>query len=131
MVRYNQDLHKGDVERAVFLVNEPEVELSEAELKLIDSPLLEDVVIIRRQITGRLAEDIRKRLRLTNNEGVFISELAGVAQTGDETWENFQELVVEAGPHRMDFETFSLGNNFSAMLDWLVQDVSALCGDES
>lgn len=109
----------GMNERQELLLTQPEVEVSEQEFNSYFSIHCEDEQLVKRAVSGLLADDIRKRFGVTDQAPVFISELEADAQIGDETWEHFRELLIECGDHKMDFETVSEESNFAAMLKWL------------
>lgn len=111
--------NSGMKERQELLLMQPEVEVSETEFNSYFSIHCEDEQLVKREVSGRLADDIRKRFGVTDQAPVFISELEAEAQIGDETWEHFRELLIECGDHKMDFETASEESNFAAMLKWL------------
>lgn len=109
----------GQKERQEMLLTQPEVEVSEEEFNSNFSVLCEDEKLVKREVSGRLADEIRTRFGVKDKTPVFISELEGDAQIGDETWEHFTELVIECGDRKMDFDRYSEDNNFAAMLLWL------------
>lgn len=99
-----------------------DVELTEEdELRAFPIPSRTDeTVLVKRKAEGRIAEDIRKRLGITDETPVFITEAEGVFQIGDSTWENFQKLLIECGEHKIDFsDSSSSGGNFAAFLNWI------------
>lgn len=112
----------GRKEREELLLTQPEVEVTEAEIASNFSIHCTGESLVKREVSGRLADDIRNRFGVTDATPVFISELEADAQIGDETWEHFKELVIECGEHKMDFETHSNSRNFAQMLTWLEQD---------
>lgn len=114
----------GKNEREALLLTQPEIEVPEQEIEAAFSARCENTQLTKREIHGNLAADIRKRLSVAEDATVFITELSGIAQTGDETWENFQELIVECGEHEIDFAMYSSESNFASMLTWLDQDPS-------
>lgn len=112
----------GRKEREELLLTQPEVEVTEIEIASNFSIHCTGESLVKREISGILADDIRKRFGVTDTTPVFISELEADAQIGDEEWEHFHELLIECGDHKMDFETLSESNNFAQMLTWLEQD---------
>lgn len=109
----------GMKERQELLLTQPEIEISEEEFNNHFSIHCEDEKLVKREVSGRLADDVRKRFGIADQTPVFITELEADAQIGDETWEHFRELLIECGDHKMDFETYSEESNFAAMLKWL------------
>lgn len=114
----------GKNEREALLLTQPEIEVSAKDFEDAFSARCENTQLVKRAVGGQLAADIRKRVSAPDDTPVFITELSGIAQIGDETWENFQELVVECGEHEIDFAMYSSESNFASMLTWLDQDPS-------
>lgn len=113
----------GESERNEMLLPLDAVEVSEAEVNERFSASCEDVQMVKRLAEGKIAEDIRNRMNAPDDADVFITEMSGVAQIGDETWENFQELVIECNGVVVEFDSgYSEENNFVRFLNWLKND---------
>lgn len=122
MSDYNQSSNGADNKRQELLLTQPEVEVPDSEMSKYFSSRCTDEVIVKREVSGRLADDVRKRFGVKDNTPVFISESQANAQIGDETWEHFHSLLIECGDQSYDFESWSEGNCFTEMLVWIDQD---------
>lgn len=121
MSDYTQS-NDSDVLRTDLLLTQPEVEVPDSEMSKYFSSRCTDEVIVKREVSGMLADDVRKRFGVTSTTPVFISEAEADALIGDETMEHFHTLLIECGDHSVDFESWSEGNCFTEMLAWLDED---------
>lgn len=109
------------VMRTVMLLAEPEVEVTAEERNQAFSDHCTNTKIVKRKITGPLAQEIVKRVGSLEKD-VFISELEATMETSKD---HFDELVVSVGSHKFDFGTYNGGGNkdenFTALLTWVKQ----------
>lgn len=116
----------GKIEREAMLLHLVEVEVSDADFQKEFGPnVIEDSeILVKRQAEGQLADDVRKRFNVPDGVPVFLTEIGGDAWIGDETVENFRELVVECNGKKMEFDgSGDERNNFAVFLKWLDEEV--------
>lgn len=109
----------GEEERKAILLPLVEAEVSEKEFNDAFSVYCEEPTLIKRIAEGQIAIDIRRRMGADENAQVFLTEMGGIAQIGDETWENFAVLTIECEGQEVEFDSGSDNNNFVAFLKWV------------
>jgi hypothetical protein len=119
---WHDEVQPGENERKELLLSQPEVEVSEDEFDNAFSVHCKNEELVKREVEGKLAEDIRKRFGAEPEAKVFITELEADVKIGDETWDHFKELVIECDGNKIDFENHMFTNAFVQMLNWLKED---------
>lgn len=80
---------------------------------------------VTRQVEGKLAEDIRKRVKAATDAPVFITEKDGVYWLSELTAENYYEMTVKCNGVEKEFNHGAAWLNFDHLLAWLAQDPEA------
>lgn len=115
------DFIPGAADRKRLLNRFEEVDVTQKEAKKLLPANFANEKLVKREVLGRLAEDICVRLNVVgcDDNTVFITELEADVRLGDETWENFKYLVVECHGHVKKFESNTNDNCFVQLLEWL------------
>lgn len=86
---------------------------------------------VTRQVEGKLAEDIRKRVKASPDAPVFITEKDGVYWLSELTAENYYEMTVKCNGVEKEFEHGAAWLNFDYLIAWLSEDPETPIGGES
>ena len=90
----------------------------------------ETAEIVTRQVEGKLAEDIRKRVKAAPDAPVFITEKDGVGWLSTLTAENYYEMTVKCNGVEKEFHLGAAWLNFDHLLAWLAEDPETPIGGE-
>lgn len=77
---------------------------------------------VTRQVEGKLAEDIRKRVKASPDAPVLITEKDGVYWLSELTAENYYEMTVKCNGVEKEFNHGAASLNFDYLLVWLAED---------
>jgi hypothetical protein len=77
---------------------------------------------VTRQVEGKLAEDIRKRVKAAPDAPVFITEKDGVYWLSEITAESYYEMTVKCNGVEKEFDHGAAWLNFQYLLEWLDED---------
>jgi hypothetical protein len=86
--------------------------------------------IVTRQVEGKLAEDIRKRVKAAPDTPVFITEKDGVYWSSELTAENYYEMTVKCNGVEKEFNLGAASLNFDHLIAWLAEDPETPIGGE-
>jgi hypothetical protein len=86
--------------------------------------------IVTRQVEGKLAEDIRKRVKAASDSPVFITEKDGVCWLSELTAENYYEMTIKCNNVEKVFDHGAAWLNFDRLLVWLDEDPETPSDDE-
>lgn len=78
-----------------------------------------EVTFVRRSLGGSLADAVRKRLGVSNDEPVFITERTENYNLSELTAETDHRHIIECAGHRKEFDHAIPIWNFDALLRWL------------
>lgn len=85
---------------------------------------------VERLVDGKLAEDVRKRVKASPNEPVLITEVEGLYWLSELTADNYYNTTIRCGSAEKVFNLSSAHRNFEALLNWLDEDPETPIGDE-
>jgi hypothetical protein len=85
---------------------------------------------VTRQVEGKLAEDVRKRVKAGSDVPVFITEDEGVYWLSELTAANYYEMTVKCNGVEKSFELMTASRNFEALLNWLDEDPNTPIGED-
>lgn len=74
---------------------------------------------------GSLAEDIRRRLGVEVDAGVYLTEKIESGGYSEYTQENYRYLTIECGDKTIEFEETPWGSVLETLLRWLDEEVAA------
>lgn len=77
---------------------------------------------VTRQVEGKLAEDIRKRVKAAPDAPVLITEKDGIYWLSELTAENYYEMTVKCNGVEKEFNHWAASLNFDYLLTWLAED---------
>ena len=85
---------------------------------------------VERLVEGKLAEDVRKRVKASPNEPVLITEVEELYWLSELTAEMNYNTTIRCGPAEKKFNLDAAHRNFEALLNWLDEDPNTPLGDE-
>lgn len=74
---------------------------------------------VKRSISGKLAHDIRTRLKEAEDTPVFVTEIERLGSYSENTDFTDYTMVIECGETKKYFESNVGSENFSALISWL------------
>ena len=85
---------------------------------------------VTRQVEGKLAEDVRKRVKAAPDAPVFITETDSVVWLSELTAENDYRMIVKCNDVEKSFNHSAAWLNFDRLLVWLDEDPETPIGGE-
>ena len=85
---------------------------------------------VERLVEGKLAEDVRKRVKASPNEPVSSPEVEGLYWLSEVTADNYYNTTIRCGAVEKKFNLYAAHLNFEALLNWLDEDPETPIGDE-
>jgi hypothetical protein len=73
----------------------------------------------QRELTGPLADAVRRRLGVPSTTPVLITEAVHNGGYSEYTQENDYVMTIDCGGVRKEFDQWSAEDNFAALLKWL------------
>lgn len=90
----------------------------------------EKMTLVERQVEGKLAEDIRKRVKATPDAVVLITEEETLYWLSELTAEMNYRTVIKCAGVEKKFNLSAAHRNFEALLNWLDEDPDSPIGEE-
>ena len=113
-------LTDGFPEREELLVPQ-EVVFSESET-FENVGYVDDVSKVIRDVEGKLAEDVRKRVGAPADAKVWVTEEEFDGWISDCTAEHTWTTTIECNGVTKEFESYDAGRNFNSLLRWLDEE---------
>lgn len=85
---------------------------------------------VERLVEGKLAEDVRKRVKASPDAPVLITEVEGLYWLSEVTADNYYNTTIRCGNVEKKFNLYAAHLNFEALLKWLDEDPETPIGDE-
>jgi hypothetical protein len=79
----------------------------------------EETKSVKREISGKLADDIRTRLGVSELHPVFLTELEKSGWISDYTSDTDYHMIIECGGHTKKFLRWNAAMNFGSLMEWI------------
>lgn len=131
---YNEIMNKYDeFEKTSKIVSETE-KVVERRTYIEDEDVTldndEKTKTVERQVEGKLAEDIRKRIKAAPDAVVLITEIDELWWLSEVTCESNYKTTIKCGEVEKKFNLDGGDQNFAALLKWLDEDPDSPIGGE-
>lgn len=79
---------------------------------------------VEREVEGKLAEDVRKRVGAAPDEPVLVTEVEELFWLSELTAEMDYRTIIKCGKVEKLFNSYSAHQNFAMLLEWIDEDPS-------